>query len=210
MTPREILKVSPIIPVINIEKAQDAVSLAKALIEGGINIMEITLRTDAGLEAIKNVAAEVPEMVVGAGTVTNTKQFDQVCEAGAKFVISPGFTVSLLQHASSKGNIPLIPGVGTASEIMTAMEYGFDTFKLFPANVVGGVDVLKALQGPFKNIKFCPTGGITLNNMEEYLKLDNVLCVGGTWLTPKEQITNHRFHNIVKFCETALKNIIVS
>ncbi len=209
MTPREILKVSPIIPVITIENAKDAVPLAKALIQGGINIMEITLRSDAGLEAIRNVAEEVPDMVVGAGTVINTKQYDEVCEAGAKFIISPGFTVTLLQHAVSKDDIPLIPGVATASEIMTAVEYGFDTFKLFPANIVGGVTLLKAFSGPFKDIKFCPTGGITMNNMDEYLKLDNVLCVGGTWLTPKEEITNHRFHNIVKFCEKALNSIIV-
>lgn len=210
MTPREVLKVSPIIPVININNADDAIPLAEALIEGGINIMEITLRTGAGLKAIENVARKVPQMVVGAGTVINTKQFDEVCEAGAKFVISPGFTIDLLQHAASKEDIPLIPGVASASEIMTAIEYGFDTFKLFPADIVGGIDALKAFQGPFKHIKFCPTGGVNLNNLDEYLKLENVICVGGTWLTPKEEIINHRFNNIIKYCQKALNSIIVS
>lgn len=208
MSPREVLSVSPIIPVITIDNADDAVELAKALIAGGINIMEITLRSGAGLKAIENVAANVPEMVVGAGTVISPKQYDDVSKAGAKFVISPGFSTTLLQHASSKEDIPLIPGVATASEIMTAIEYGFDTFKLFPANIAGGTGALKAFSGPFKGIKFCPTGGINLDNMNDYLALDNVICVGGTWLTPKEQVNNHRFANITKYCKEAVDNII--
>ena len=208
MNPREVLTVSPIIPVITIDNADDAVELAGALMAGGINIMEITLRTDAGLKAIENVAKNVPGMVVGAGTVINTKQYDDVCEAGAKFVISPGFTSSLLQHAVSKDEIPLIPGVSSASEIMAALEFGFDTFKLFPANIAGGTGAIKAFGGPFKDIKFCPTGGVNLENMNDYLSLNNVLCVGGTWLTPKEQVVNHRFANITKYCKEALDKII--
>lgn len=209
MTPREVLKISPIIPIVNIYNADDAVPLAKALMEGGIPIMQITLRTDAGLEAIEKVAKELPEMTVGAGTVINKEQYDTVCNAGAKFVISPGFTKDLLKHTSQK-DIPLIPGVATSTDIMSAMEFGFDTFKLFPAKSVGGIELLKAFQGPFKDIKFCPTGGVNLNNLEEYLKLENVICVGGTWLTPKEEIINHRFNNIIKYCQKALNSFIVS
>lgn len=207
MTPREILSVSPIIPVITIENAEDAVPLAHALIEGGIRIMEITLRTEAGLQSIRNVAQAVPEMVVGAGTVLNSAQFDQVCQAGAKFAISPGFTPQLLAHCS-QSPIPLIPGVGTASEIMTAMSCGFDTFKLFPANIVGGVAALKSFGGPFGDIRFCPTGGVSLDNLNDYLKLDNVICVGGTWLAPKEDIASHRFEKVTGYCREALGKII--
>jgi 2-dehydro-3-deoxyphosphogluconate aldolase/(4S)-4-hydroxy-2-oxoglutarate aldolase len=206
MKAEDILKVSPIIPVITIDNADDAVDLAIALAKGGINVMEITLRTDCAIKAIENVAKNLPNMVVGAGTVLNCEQFDAVCEAGAKFVISPGFTTKLLEHAS-KQNIPLIPGVGTASEIMTAIEFGFDTFKLFPANIVGGVGALKAFSGPFKNINFCPTGGVNLQNMNEFLSVENVLCVGGTWLTPKEDINAHRFNNITNYCKEALEKL---
>ncbi len=206
MKPREVLSVSPIVPVITIENADDAIPLAKALSEGGVNIMEITLRTDAGLESIKRIAQEMPDMIVGAGTVVNTTQFDEVYKAGAKFIISPGFTTKLLEHAS-KNSIPLIPGVATASEIMTAMEYGLDTFKLFPANIVGGVGALKSFSGPFKDIRFCPTGGVNLENLNEFLGLENVLCVGGTWFVPKDDISNHNFEKITQLCKEALAKI---
>jgi 2-dehydro-3-deoxyphosphogluconate aldolase/(4S)-4-hydroxy-2-oxoglutarate aldolase len=206
MTPREVLQTSPIIPVITIENADDAVPLANALIKGGINIMEITLRTEAGLQSIENVAKAVPQMVVGAGTVLNAEQFDAVCNAGATFAISPGFTDALLAHAL-KSDIALIPGVSTASEIMGAMEYGFDTFKLFPANISGGVSALKAFGGPFKELRFCPTGGVNLDNLNDYLNLENVLCAGGTWLTPKEDISNHNFEKITNLCKEALDKL---
>lgn len=206
MNPREVLNVSPIIPVITIENEDDAIPLAKALSKGGINVMEITLRTTAGLESIRKIAKELPDMVVGAGTVVNTVQFDEVYKAGAKFVISPGFTIKLLEHAS-KNSIPLIPGVASASEIMTAMEYGLDTFKLFPANIVGGVGALKAFSGPFKDIRFCPTGGVNLENLNEFLALENVLCVGGTWIVSKEDISNHNFEKITQLCKEALQRI---
>jgi 2-dehydro-3-deoxyphosphogluconate aldolase/(4S)-4-hydroxy-2-oxoglutarate aldolase len=206
INPREVLQVCSIIPVIAIENASDAVPLALALQAGGINIMEITLRTDAAIESIRNVATEVPDMIVGAGTVLTTHQFDEVCEAGAKFVISPGFSDKLLEHANFS-SIPLIPGVATASEIVRAMEYGFDTFKLFPANIVGGVDALKSFGGPFSSIKFCPTGGIKLENMNDYLSLENVLCVGGTWLTPKELLKSQKFDAITQLAKEALAQI---
>lgn len=206
MNAREVLKVSPIIPVITIENEEDALPLAKALSEGGVNVMEITLRTPAGLKSIEKIAKELPDMVVGAGTVVNTAQFDQVYKAGAKFIISPGFTTKLLEHAS-RNSIPLIPGVASASEIMSAMEYGLDTFKLFPANIVGGVGALKAFSGPFKDIRFCPTGGVNLENLNEFLALENVLCVGGTWIVPKDDITNHNFDKITQLCKEALEKI---
>jgi 2-dehydro-3-deoxyphosphogluconate aldolase/(4S)-4-hydroxy-2-oxoglutarate aldolase len=206
MNARYILKVSPVIPVITIDNADDAVPLAQALLEGGISIMEITLRTEAGLQSIENVAKALPQMTVGAGTVLNTTQFDAVCNAGATFAISPGFTDQLLTHAA-KSSIPLIPGVATASEIMQAMESGFDTFKLFPANIAGGAAALKAFNGPFQDIKFCPTGGVNLDNINDYLQLPNVLCAGGTWLTPKEDIAGHNFGKITDLCKEVLEKI---
>lgn len=204
MSPREVLSVSPIIPVITIEDENDAIPLAKALSEGGINVMEITLRTPAGVKSIEKIAKELPDIVVGAGTVVNNAQYDEVYKAGAKFVISPGFSTKLLDHAS-KNSLPLIPGVASASEIMTAMEYGLDTFKLFPANIVGGVGALKAFAGPFTDIKFCPTGGVNLENLNEFLSLPNVLCVGGTWIVPKDDITNHNFDKITQLCKEAIQ-----
>lgn len=206
MNAREVLTVSPIVPVITIENENDALPLAKALIEGGVNVMEITLRTKAGLKSIEIIAKELPEMVVGAGTVINEEQFDAVCSAGAKFVISPGFTTKLLEHAS-KSDVPLIPGVATASEIMSAISYGLDTFKLFPANIVGGIGALKAFYGPFSEIKFCPTGGVNLENLKEFLSQPNVLCVGGTWFVPKDDISNHNFDKITKLCKEAMEKI---
>lgn len=206
MTPREVLSVSPIIPVIRLERVEDAVPLAQALLAGGIGVMEITLRTEAGLPSIQAVANAVPEMLVGAGTVLSPQQFDEVCQAGAQFAISPGFTPELLQHAS-QSPVPLIPGVGTASEIMTAMRYGYDTFKLFPANIVGGVAALKSFAGPFGGVAFCPTGGVNVENLSEYLQLDNVLCVGGTWLTSQAWINDQAFDRIQQTCEEALSRI---
>jgi 2-dehydro-3-deoxyphosphogluconate aldolase/(4S)-4-hydroxy-2-oxoglutarate aldolase len=206
MNAREVLSVSPIVPVITIENEDHAVPLAQALIAGGIKVMEITLRTEAGIPSIEKVAQAIPDMVVGAGTVLNPTQFDAVCDAGAKFAISPGFTSNLLEY-TAHSTIPLIPGVGSASEIMRAMEEGFDTFKLFPANIVGGVGALKAFGGPFGDIKFCPTGGVNLDNLNDYLSLGNVLCVGGTWIAPKNLIATEQFETITTYCKEALQNI---
>ncbi len=203
LTPRSVMTTSPIIPVVAIDDADKAVDLAHALMEGGINIIELTLRTEAALEAISAIAASLPSMVVGAGTVLNPVQFDKAVDHGAQFVISPGFTPTLLHHASHS-NTPFIPGVANASAIMMALEYGLDAFKLFPATIVGGVPALKAFQGPFKEISFCPTGGITLDNFQEYLSLSNVLCVGSTWITPQDLIKDSDFESITLRCKKVL------
>lgn len=207
LSAKEIMQVSPIIPVIAIKDASKAVDIALALQEGGINIMEITLRTQEALGAIEKVVKELPSMVVGAGTVINSDQFKAVKDVGAKFVISPGMTTSLLEYSQDIG-IAFIPGVATASDIMRAMEYGLDTFKLFPANIVGSIDALKAFSGPFSNASFCPTGGIELNNMNNYLSLDNVLCVGGTWICPSKLIDANDFDGITQLCKGALASIV--
>ncbi len=204
MTPREILAISPVIPVVAIDDAAKAVALAEALVEGGIRIIEVTLRTPAALDAIEAIAKAVPKMVLGAGTVINAEQFDAVESRGVEFVISPGFTPTLLHHASHK-KIPLIPGVANASAIMMGLEYGLDTFKLFPANIVGGVGALKAFAGPFGNVAFCPTGGINLQNMAEYLAQPNVLCVGGSWIATPQLIGSGDFDTIRNNAAEALK-----
>ncbi len=206
LSAKEVMKISPVIPVLAIEDASKAVDIALALQEGGINIMEITLRTDEAIDAIAKVANELPSMVVGAGTVVNEKQFKSVKDAGAKFIISPGTTSSLLEYSQDMG-IAFIPGVASASDIMLGMEYDLDAFKLFPANIVGSQEALKAFNGPFANISFCPTGGVKLNNMNDYLRLENVLCVGGTWICPSALIDANDFEGITALCKEAIKSI---
>ena len=203
---KDVMKISPIIPVLAIEDATKAVDLAHALQEGGINIMEITLRTADALKAIENVAKEVPSMTVGAGTVVNSEQFKQAKLAGAKFVISPGMTTTLLDYAQDM-DICYIPGVASASEIMLGLEFGLDAFKLFPANIVGSQDALKAFSGPFSDVSFCPTGGVNLENVNAYLSLKNVLCVGGTWICPKELLDANDFEGITQLCKSALEHV---
>jgi 2-dehydro-3-deoxyphosphogluconate aldolase/(4S)-4-hydroxy-2-oxoglutarate aldolase len=162
--------------------------LARAFVRGGVRVAEVTLRTPAACDAIRAIAAEVPEIVIGAGTVLSGKDLDAAAKAGAKFAISPGITPALL-GAARGGPIPFLPGVASASEIMLALEAGFDHLKFFPANVLGGADALKALAGPFPTVRFCPTGGITLASAPGYLALANVVCVGGSWLAPAAAIT---------------------
>jgi 2-dehydro-3-deoxyphosphogluconate aldolase / (4S)-4-hydroxy-2-oxoglutarate aldolase len=206
MTPREILDISPIIPVVEIENSERAVDLAQILLEGGINIIEVTLRTKDAHKAVENIIKNVPKMIVGAGTVLNPEQYDKVCDMGVSFAISPGYTDKLLNH-SMKNDTPLIPGVATASEIMHCLDYGFDTFKLFPANIAGGVNAIKSFAGPFKDVVFCPTGGVNEENIQDYLNLCNVGCVGGTWLASKKLIENGDFDLIKRNCKEALSSI---
>lgn len=203
LSAREVLQTAPIIPVIALEDASKAVALAKALQDGGINVMEITLRTADAIKAIELIAVTLPSMVVGAGTVLTPQQYQAVEEAGAQFVISPGGTKQLFEHAKNS-KIPLIPGVATASEIMQGIEYGYDTFKLFPANIAGATAALKAFSGPFSQVQFCPTGGVNVDNLNNYLSYSNVACVGGTWLTPHIEIENSKFEEITQRCKTAL------
>ncbi|MFC3875039.1 bifunctional 4-hydroxy-2-oxoglutarate aldolase/2-dehydro-3-deoxy-phosphogluconate aldolase [Neisseria musculi] len=202
MNPRDILSAGAVVPVMSIDNIDTAVDLANALVEGGIPTLEITLRTEHGLKAIELIKKEVKGAIVGAGTVTNPDQLKAVEDAGAQFAISPGLHQSLAKAAGSSG-IPLIPGVATPGEVQLALEYGIDTLKLFPAEMVGGKAMLKALYGPYAHVRFCPTGGITPETAPEYLKLPNVLCVGGTWLTPKTAVANKDWATITRLAQEA-------
>lgn len=202
----EILQISPIVPVVVIEDIKDAVPLAQSLVEGGIQIIEVTLRSSCALEAIELIAKNVPKMRVGAGTILNPTQLEQAQNRGAEFLISPGLTIKLLEHAKKK-DMPLIPGVSSSSEVMQALELGYSALKFFPAEYCGGVKLLNAFNGPFKGVKFCPTGGINADNMRSYLDLENVLCVGGSWLTPKNLVQNKEWDKITEICKRSLAGI---
>lgn len=179
-----ILRASPVMPVIAIDRLDQALPLAEALLSGGLSTLEITLRTPVALEAIRQISRAFPSAHVGAGTVTTPEALRQVVEAGASFAVSPGLTRPLIEAVASSA-IPLLPGVMTPTEVMTAMDAGFRFLKLFPAEQAGGIPMLKALAGPFKGLRFCPTGGIGPGTAHAYLAQPNVLCVGGSWLTPK-------------------------
>ncbi len=202
MNARDILSAGAVIPVIAIDDISSAVDMAHALVAGGIPTLEITLRTEHGLKAIELIKKEVKGAIVGAGTVTNARELQAVADAGAEFAISPGFNSSFAQAAAQSG-ITVIPGIATPGELMLALEHGIDTMKLFPAEVVGGRDMLKALYGPFPQVKFCPTGGINLQSAPEYLKLPNVLCVGGSWLTPKALLAARDWDGITRLAQQA-------
>lgn len=184
MTLLDIMRTSAVIPVIAIDDPDHAVPLAKALVAGGIRVLEVTLRTKHGLGAIKAMSA-VEGAIVGVGTLTQPEEFAAARDAGAVFGVSPGLTPALIAAAKSSG-LPLLPGVMTPSEVMAAREQGFQQLKLFPAVPAGGVGMLNALAGPLGDITFCPTGGISIDTAPQFLKLKNVACVGGSWLTPKD------------------------
>jgi 2-dehydro-3-deoxyphosphogluconate aldolase/(4S)-4-hydroxy-2-oxoglutarate aldolase len=203
MTSEEIFNQGPVVPVLVIKDVEHAVPLAKALIAGGIRVLEVTLRTDAALEVIAKIAKEVPEAIIGAGTVTNRAQLQQVIEAGAKFAISPGLTSDLLK-AGNEGSIALIPGISSISELMTAVDHGYTHLKFFPAEASGGVKALKAIGGPFPDIKFCPTGGISPSNYNDYLALPNVCCAGGSWLAPEDAMINGEWDKITELAKQAV------
>ena len=179
----KLLAGQPVIPVLKIDEIEHAVPLARALAKGGLPAIEITLRTPVALEAIRRVAAEVEEAVVGAGTILNSRQFDEAAKAGSRFIVSPGITGTVIDAAASS-DVPLLPGAITPGEMMTALEAGLDFLKFFPAQQAGGAAFLKALASPFQELRFCPTGGITSQNAKDYLSLPNVLCVGGSWVAP--------------------------
>jgi 2-dehydro-3-deoxyphosphogluconate aldolase / (4S)-4-hydroxy-2-oxoglutarate aldolase len=178
---------APVIPVLKIEHLEDAVPLATALVEGGLPVLEVTLRSDIALEAIRLIRAEVPAARVGAGTVTNPTNLQQALDAGSEFIFTPGATPLLLQAALA-ASVPMVPGIQTVSEMMVALDLGYQRFKFFPAAAAGGTAILNAIAGPFPQVRFCPTGGIRIGNAHEYLSLANVMCVGGTWLTPDNLI----------------------
>ncbi|KRB88966.1 bifunctional 4-hydroxy-2-oxoglutarate aldolase/2-dehydro-3-deoxy-phosphogluconate aldolase [Noviherbaspirillum sp. Root189] len=183
----DIMRSSPVIPVIAIERIEHAVPLAKALVAGGIRVLEVTLRTEHGLSAIRAMADQVPDAIVGVGTLTQSEEFRAARDAGAVFGVSPGLTPSLIDAAKSSG-LPLLPGVMSPSEVMAAREAGFRQLKLFPAVPAGGVGMLNAIAGPLPDVSFCPTGGISQETAAQFLACKNVVCVGGSWLTPKEAI----------------------
>lgn len=199
MTAEEVMKLSPIVPVIALENEEDALSLANALLEGGINIMEITLRTQAGLKAIEMISSSLPQMHVGAGTVLNGEDFKKAVSHGAEFIFSPGISEELM-NTSKEMDIAFIPGVATATEVMLAKNHGFTHCKLFPASLAGGVEILKAFSGPFPGMRFCPTGGVNLENINDFLSLENVLCAGGSWIVPKDMLKEKDFQQITKLC----------
>lgn len=182
-----ILRLSPVMPVVVIEEAEVAPELARAFVRGGIRVVEITLRTPAALAAIQSIARNVPEIAVGAGTVLSTDDLGAAASAGATFAISPGATADLLAAAAS-GPLPYIPAVATASELMTGLAHGYHCFKFFPAAAAGGTAMLNAFAGPFPQARFCPTGGITQESVKSYLQLRNVLCAGGSWLSPADAV----------------------
>jgi 2-dehydro-3-deoxyphosphogluconate aldolase / (4S)-4-hydroxy-2-oxoglutarate aldolase len=181
----ENLKAVRVVPVIVIKDLGHAVPLAKALVEGGLNVLEITLRSPVALEAIRTISGEVEGAIVGAGTVINAEQFVDAADAGAKFVVSPGLTEEVVR-ASRDHLLPLLPGVATASEIMHGISLGLKTFKFFPAENIGGAPAIKALGGPFPQVSFCPTGGVSAKNLQTYLSLPNVICAGGSWMVPSD------------------------
>lgn len=198
----DLLRISPVIPVVVIDDAADAVPLARALARGGVGIMEITLRTAAGLEAIERVAAEVPETVVGAGTVTTPEEATAAVRAGARFVVTPGATDRLLGAALDTG-LPLLAGASTLTEILRLREHGQQAVKFFPAEASGGTAYLRAVAGPVPDVMFCPTGGVSTGNAAEYLALPNVGCVGGSWLTPSAAVRSGDWATIERLAAEA-------
>ncbi|NCB56894.1 MAG: bifunctional 4-hydroxy-2-oxoglutarate aldolase/2-dehydro-3-deoxy-phosphogluconate aldolase [Gammaproteobacteria bacterium] len=202
--PTMVFAASPVVPVMVIKRVEDAVPMAKALAEGGITVFEITLRTSVALDAIRAIADALPEMLVGAGTVLTPEQYDAAVEAGAKFIISPGYTRTLMEHAK-KGPAPLIPGVTTPSEIMIALELGYDHLKFFPAEANGGAAALKAIAAPLAQVKFCPTGGVSPKNVADYVALGCVATVGGTWMLPDDAINAGDWTTITELTQKAVE-----
>jgi 2-dehydro-3-deoxyphosphogluconate aldolase/(4S)-4-hydroxy-2-oxoglutarate aldolase len=184
-TPAELLELSPVMPVVVLDDVSHAVPVAEALLRGGIRVIEVTLRTPAALASIERIAAAVPELVVGAGTVTAPEHAKQAVDAGSRFIVTPGSTDALLDAVAATG-LPFLPGVSTVGEAMRAAERGCSVLKFFPAEAAGGAAYLKSIHGPLPGLRFCPTGGITVSSAADYLALPNVGCVGGSWLTPKD------------------------
>lgn len=198
-----ILARAPVVPVVTIDAADDAVPMARALAAGGIGAIEITLRTPAGIDAIRAIADNVPEVAVGAGTVLDARQVEAATAAGARFLVSPGVTPHLLEAAGHAG-VPWLPAVATVGGVMHLMEYGYRYFKFFPAAASGGTRWLAAVHGPLAQARFCPTGGINAANAADYLALPNVVCVGGSWLAPRQLIATHAWSNIERLAHDAL------
>ncbi|MCB1424331.1 MAG: 2-dehydro-3-deoxy-phosphogluconate aldolase [Zhengella sp.] len=197
-----ILEAQPVIPVIRISDLSKAAPLARALAAGGLPAIEITLRTPEALDAIRLVIDEVPEAIVGAGTILSASQFDKTAAAGARFIVSPGATIELLDAARSS-DVPFLPGAATPSEIMSMREEGYSVLKFFPAEQSGGIAYLKALASPLAGIRFCPTGGVSPANAGQYLALSNVVCVGGSWVAPDDLVEKEDWDSITDLARKA-------
>lgn len=206
MTPNEllarILAANPIIPVITISKVADAVPLAKALVDGGITALEVTLRTPAAPDAIERIVKEVPEAIVGVGTIRSAGDVAQAVRLGAKFLVSPGTTAGIYR-AVAQAKLPFLPGIATASELLVALDQGFDTVKFFPAVPAGGIAAIKALAGPFSQARFCPTGGISEGNFLEWLAVPEIVAVGGSWLAPASAIKASNWREVTAIARRA-------
>ena len=199
MNVSERLAVSAVVPVVVLDDAKDAVSAAKALLAGGVDVMEITFRTAAAADSIKAVSESCPDMLVGAGTVVTLDQCKQALECGAQFIVSPGLDPEVVSWCVER-NVPITPGCVTPTEIMTAMKLGLNVVKFFPAGVYGGLKAMKALSAPFGGIKFIPTGGVEAKNLKEYLEAPFVHAVGGSWLCPKKEIAAGNFDAVTALC----------
>lgn len=186
MTIEEIMRTAPVIPVLVVDRLEDAVPMAEALVAGGLRVLEVTLRTPVALDAIRAMR-EVNGAIMGAGTVVDQEQLQAAIDAGAQFIVSPGLTEAL-GRAAIRAEVPFLPGVATAGDIMRGLELGLEHFKFFPAEANGGIPALKALAGPFGGLKFCPTGGIRQETAADWLALEQVLCVGGSWLVPQGEV----------------------
>lgn len=204
--PADIFAMGPIVPVLVIKDVKDALPIAEALLAADVKVLEVTLRTPAALEVISTIAKHLPEAVIGAGTVTNRELLQQSYDAGAQFAISPGLTKDLLQ-AGKEGNLALIPGISSISELMNGIDHGYDHLKFFPAEASGGVKALSSIGGPFPDIKFCPTGGINLNNIRDYLALPNVACCGGSWLVSDETVKQANWAEITRLAQQVLTHV---
>jgi 2-dehydro-3-deoxyphosphogluconate aldolase/(4S)-4-hydroxy-2-oxoglutarate aldolase len=198
----ELLAISPVIPVLTIEHAEHAVPLARALLDGGIGVVEITLRTEAAMAAMAAIIADLPAMVVGAGTVLTAAQYKSVADLGAKFVVSPGSSPSVLQAAAAS-RTPFLPGAASPTDVLHLLEAGYRLQKFFPAEPAGGIPMLKSIGAPITDVRFCPTGGITLASAPDYLALPNVVCVGGSWLTPAEAMRTGNWRRITELAAEA-------
>ena len=203
MSLHKIIENSGIIPVVVLDDAAKAVPLAKALLAGGINICEITFRTAAAEESIRQIALNVPEMIVGAGTVLTKEQLKAATDAGAKFIVSPGSDLEVIRYAKELG-VYMLPGAVTPTEVMQLIKEDIKAIKFFPAENYGGLKTIKALSAPFPNIKFVPTGGVSLSNLTTYLEFDKIAAVGGSWLCTKDLITNDKWDEITKLSKEAM------
>jgi 2-dehydro-3-deoxyphosphogluconate aldolase/(4S)-4-hydroxy-2-oxoglutarate aldolase len=200
--PTSLLDIAPVIPVVVVHDAAHAVPIARALVDGGLPIIELTLRTPAALAAIERIAAEVPEIIAGAGTIVDSAQPKHALAAGAQFLVSPGSTPDLRAAMRDTG-LRHLPGVATVSEVMAALEDGYRDMKFFPAEAAGGAQYLRAIHSPVPAARFCPTGGITPANVAEYLETPNVGCVGGSWLTPADAVERHSWSRITDLARKA-------